>query len=54
MINYSDHEAVLRAFRDDMAADSDRRKKMREIENFLYAENGQWESKIWNRFSRHL
>jgi hypothetical protein len=52
MINYSDHEAVLRAFRDDMAADSDRRKKMREIENFLYAENGQWESKIWNRFSR--
>ena len=49
-MNYDSHEDVLKALKESQEADHDRREKVREIQDFLNAPNGQWEPEIYSRF----
>lgn len=43
-------EDVLKALKASQDADHDRREKIREVQDFLNAPNGQWEPEIYSRF----
>lgn len=49
-MNYDSIESVLKALRASQEADYDRREKLREVQDFLNAPNGQWEPEIYNKF----
>ena len=49
-MNYEKIEDVLKALKASQDADHDRREKIREVQDFLNAPNGQWEPEIYSRF----
>lgn len=49
-MNYDSIEEVLKALKASQIAEHDRREKIREIQDFLNAPNGQWEPEIYSRF----
>ncbi len=49
-MNYDNIQDVLEALKSSQDADHDRREKIREIQDFLNAPDGQWEPEIYSRF----
>lgn len=49
-MNYEKIQEVLKGLKASQKADQDRREKIREVQDFLNAPNGQWEPDIYTRF----
>ena len=49
-MNHENIQEVLKGLKASQKADQDRREKIREVQDFLNAPNGQWEPDIYTRF----